>query len=405
MPPIIVAIALTTTFCLAYMVRSLMFKPSNHALRAAVLGILAMLAAIGLGMITSGAESRHPIAAGKWWLSVTQHAMTMTSLYLSMVFFLYSVHRPARATALAMRHGAVLLAAIAAAIGFASLASPEDYSAGFVTLYTKAPFSSLYLAVYGGYLTAMITTVAALSFRWSRLAGDPWIRRGMLVGAVGNSIGVVYGTIKVTYILLGRADITPAVGEMTLTGPLILVAVPLGLIGLTVPGWGPRLTAVINWVRRHRAHRQLFPLWSALTEQFPHTRMALGRSRFDWRDLDLRLHLRVIQIWDARRALTDYCDPAVHEAGLARGRATGLTADALAAFAEASMVTAALRCHREGTPVSADRSLLPTGAGEADLAVNVAWLRQVSRFFTNQDLAQLTAGPPAGTGTASPSPA
>lgn len=99
MPPIIVAIALSTTFCLAYMIRSLMLNPSNHALRAACLCILVMLVGIGLGMVTSGAEAEQPIAAVKWWISVTQHAVTMTSLYLGMVFFLYSVHAPARATA------------------------------------------------------------------------------------------------------------------------------------------------------------------------------------------------------------------------------------------------------------------------------------------------------------------
>lgn len=387
MPPIIVAILLTTVLCLAYMVRSLVLNPANHALRAACAAMLAMFVAIALGLVTAGAHLIHPMSPVKWAISVVQHAFTTSSLYLIMVFFLFSVHPVPVAARLAKRHGLVLLAAIGVMAAFAVMATPADYSAGFVAHYAEAPFSSLYLAVYAAYLGVMVLTGALLSARWARLASDPWIRRGMAVGAVGCAAGVVYSAIKVTYTLLPRFDVTPAVGEMVLTGPVILVAVPLGLVGLTVPGWGPRLTALTQWARRYRAHHQLHSLWAALTGRFPHVTMNLGGTRLGrrwddkWaphpREMDLRLHLRVVQIWDARRALTDYCDPAEYDRALAEADRAGLTGDERAAFAEAAMLTAALE--RTERVESAGAVHAPP-AVEADLARNVAWLRKVSRF-------------------------
>lgn len=409
MPPIIVAIALSTALCLTYMVRSLIRKPDNHALRAACLAMLAMLVAIGLGLVASGAQADNPIRVSNWWVSVVQHVFTMTSLYFAMVFFLHSVHPRSTATAKARRHGVGLLISSAAAVVFAAFASPADYSAAFMAEYAAAPFSSLYLIVYAGYLMLMVLTITMLSWRWSRLADDLWIRRGMLVGAVGDSVGVAYCAVKITYLVIARADITPSVREMTVTGPLILICVPLAFIGLTVPGWGPRLTALNRWASRYRARRQLHPLWSALTAQFPHVRMSLDRSWLSrlldrlfgdrpgirrlsmawdekWaphpRDLDLRLHLQVVQIWDARRALIGHCDPAVYQGELRRGGEQGSSGDALAARAEAVMLTTALRRHRRDEPVvSGDKSQIPVGTDAADLAANVAWLRRISSAF------------------------
>ncbi|WP_189222634.1 MAB_1171c family putative transporter [Saccharothrix coeruleofusca] len=390
--------ALATALSLGYLVRSLGTRRANRALRALCGASLAMSASVGLGMVTAGAHLVHPIDPVKWWISVVQHGLTMSSLYLVMAFFLFSVHPLAEAKRLAKRHGAVLLAAIAIAVAFAFMAAPADYSAGFLALYVDAPFSSLYLAVYAAYLGTMVLTVGLLSARWARLASDPWIRRGMAVGTAGCAIGVVYSVIKVTYLLLARFGVRPPVGEMTLTGPVILVAVPLGFLGLTVPGWGPRLTALIRWARLYRAHHQLHSLWAALTARFPHVTMDLGSTGIgSWwddkwaprpREMDLRLHLRVVQIWDARRALTDYCDPAEYDHALATADRTGLSGDQRAAFAEAAMLTSALERHER---VEGAESFHPRLEVEADLARNVAWLREVSRFVGKVRPAALSA--------------
>jgi hypothetical protein len=272
----------------------------------------------------------------------------------------------------------VLLVAAVVAVVFAALADPEDYSAAFFARYRSAPVAAWYLATYAGYVLAMVTAVTVLSWRWSRLASDPWIRRGMAVGATGCSIGVVYSAVKVAYIVMERVGINPPTHEMAVTGPLILTAVPLALGGLTVPGWGPRITALVRWVTRYRAYRDLQPLWSALVERFPHISMDLGRSGLG--NLDLRLHLRVVQIWDARRALAGYCDPAAHDRGRHEAVRKGLTGDALTAHAEAAMLADALQRHTRNHRVEANDQL-PAVVDAPDLAGNVAWLRRVSGSF------------------------
>ncbi|SDJ03964.1 hypothetical protein SAMN04488074_101347 [Lentzea albidocapillata subsp. violacea] len=394
MPPIIVAITLVAALSLGYMLRSMMMNPANQALRAACAAMLVMLLAIGLGLVTADAHLVYPMSAVKWRISVMQHLLTMVSLYLVLVFFLFSVHPAPVAKRLARRHGAVLLAAVLVALTFAFVATPADYSAGFLAHYVDAPFTSLYLVTYVVYLGVLIVAAALLSARWSRLASDPWIRRGMAVGAAGCTAGAVYSVIKASYLLLARFGVTPRVGEMVLTGPVILVAVPLGLVGLTVPGWGPRLTTLILWARRYRAHHQLHSLWAALTARFPHVTMDLGGTRLGpwWDDkwaphpheMDLRLHLRVVQIWDARRALTDYCDPAEYDRALHAADRAGLAGDERAAFAEAAMLTSALRRDER---VEGTGSNHPPPAMEADLARNVAWLREVSRFVAKAEWA------------------
>jgi hypothetical protein len=397
MPPIIVVITLSTALCLAYMARSLVRNPSNHALRAACLSVLALMLAVSCGLAFTGDQLLNPVPALDWWISVGQHALTMTGLYFSMAFFLYSVHPLPAATVAVRRHAVALLAVIAVAVAFAALADPADYTAGFIAQYGHgARFSAVYLVVFALYTMAMIFEVARLSWRWSRLADNRWIRRGMLVGAIGDTVGVVYCAVKAGYIVLLALHVPLALGEQTVTGPLILVAVPLGVVGLTVPGWGPRLSAITRWASMYRAHRQLHPLWSTLTEQFPHVRMSLDRTWLGrrlgagwddkWaphlRDLDLRLHLRVVQIWDARRALLDHYDAASYRYELERAGAKGLTGDKLAAHAEAAMLATALRRRRRDDPVvGGDKAQIPAGPDAADLSANVVWLRRVSRLL------------------------
>lgn len=395
MPPIIVTIALTTAFSLVYMVRSLAHRPVSPALQAACLGMLALMLSILVSMVTSGAEVVHPIAAVHWWLSVAQHVLVMGGAYGQVLFFLYSVHPRPVATTAARRHGAVLLAAIAVAVAFAALASPPDYSAGFVSDYADAPFSSLYLLVFALYLTVTVTSVAGLAWRWSRRAEDPWIRSGMTLGAMGTSIAVAYCCVKVGFLVLTRLDVPIPTQEKVVTGPLILFSLPLALIGLTVPGWGPRLTALIRWAGKYRAHHELHTLWRALTEQNLHIRMSLdsprrgGRLRRLWderwaphpRHIDLRLHLRVVQIWDARRVLTAYSDPAVRSAERQRAVADGLTGDALASRVEAVVLADALRRQRRGESAVGTGTRSPVCPKTTDLAANVLWLRRISKVF------------------------
>ncbi|AHH93540.1 MAB_1171c family putative transporter [Kutzneria albida] len=391
--------AAIAALCAGYMIRSLVRNPRNPALWGAVLAMVFLVLGILLGVAGFGAQRNVPLHPLDWCVSVASHVATMTGGYMAVLLFLFSINERATAWRKARRHGLVLLCAVVLAVGFASLAPPMDYTEGFSARYAHAPWTSAYIMVFTLYLSTAVGTIAVLSWRWSRLSTEPWIRRGMVVGGIGDSIAVVYCCFKVAYI--GTSVISGAVlfKEGDVTAWLIGAALPMGLIGLTVPGWGPALSALGRWLRRHRAHRALHPLWHALTEPFPHVRMGLDPSRFSewldrrfpgnrlarrlgtawnerwaphWADMDLRLHLRVVQIWDARRALLDHCDPAVYQRALPGGPDR----------AEAEMLAGALRLLRAGDPPPlGDRSAIPTGSDSTDLAENVRWLRRISRRY------------------------
>ncbi|MDX3193939.1 hypothetical protein PV458_36550 [Streptomyces sp. MN03-5084-2B] len=377
--------AIVVAACVAYMVWRLVGNPRNPALWAVFLAMIFMAGAIFLGLAGYGAEVVYPLPAVNWWISVASHLCTLAGLFCASAFFVFSVHDNPKAVV--VRRAVVLLTAMAAAVLFAALASPADYSAGFAAHYAQAPLSSVYVIVFVAYTMVAIGNISLLSWRWSRLADEPWIRRGMVVGAAGASAGVVYGAFKVVYIVAALAG-ARLFKEGAVTGWLIGIAVPLSLVGLTVPGWGPRLAALGRWTSRHRAYRRLFPLWRAMIAGYPEisieldepwlSRVLKGRLGRTWAerwaphvsDLDIRLHLRVVQIWDARRALLAYCDPADYRAALPQG----------ADRAEAAMLTAALHRRRDGLPaVRAAAADLPAGVETTDLAANVRWLQQVAR--------------------------
>jgi hypothetical protein len=234
--------AIVVAACVAYMVWRLVGNPRNPALWAVFLAMVFMAGAIFLGLADYGvAEAVHPLPVVNWWISVASHLCTLAGLFCASAFFVFSVHDNPKANV--VRRGAVLLLAMAAAVLFAALASPADYSAGIAAHYAQAPRSSVYMIVFVAYTMVAIGNITLLSWRWSRLAEEPWIRRGMVVGAAGASVGVAYGAFKVAYIVAALAG-ARLFKEGAVTGWLIGIAVPLSLIGLTVPGWGPRLAAL-----------------------------------------------------------------------------------------------------------------------------------------------------------------
>ena len=54
MPPTIIVITAATALCVAYMLRSLVRNPSNHALRSACLSTVALWLAVSCGMAFTG---------------------------------------------------------------------------------------------------------------------------------------------------------------------------------------------------------------------------------------------------------------------------------------------------------------------------------------------------------------
>jgi hypothetical protein len=397
--PTVIAV-IVATCCATYLLRSVVRKPDNLALRAAWLGTQCFTFSLCLGLLNYGAEVTRPIPDTTRWIAIVQHVLSMAGIYLGYSAYVFMARDRDDAIRHVKRHGVALTVALVAALVPAIAASPTDYTAAHVADYGDAPVSSIYLAVFTGYLAVLVGATGHLSQKWSRLVDEPWVRRGLVVGTIGYLLAAVYCAVRTAFIVKAVFGDPITVKEGAVTGWLVAASAPFILVGITVPGWGPRLSAAIRWWSMHRTHRRLYPLWSALTSAHPHVRMSIGPSRLGawslrrfnqpalahwldekWavEDLSLRLHLRVVQIWDARRALLDHCDNADYDRALDDPRHRRRSPDVRAAFAEAAMLAAGLRRHQAGQrPIRPGADTVPARVGTADLAANVTWLRHVA---------------------------
>lgn len=388
------------TICAMYLLRLVVRKPGNLARRAAWLGAQLFAFSLCLGLLNYGAEATRPVSDVTRWIAITQHVLGLVALCTTYCAYVFMAREHDDAVRHVRRHVTALVVVVSVMLVPAIAASPEDFTASHVSDHADGPVSSVYLVIFTAYVAVLVAGTGRLSWKWSRLVDEPWVRRGLVVGTIGFGLAALYCAVRMTLIVLDLVGDSVLTKDGTVTGWLIAASAPFILAGITVPGWGPRLSAAVRWWRMLRAHRRLHPLWSELTSAHPHVRMSLGPSRLGawvqrrssfsrWLDetcavdnLPLRLHLRVVQIWDARRALLDHCDAADHARALDDPRLRRLDPDDRAACAEATMLAAGLRRHRAGErPAGLDVDTLPTSVGTADLAANVTWLQQVSKHL------------------------
>ncbi|WIX90543.1 MAB_1171c family putative transporter [Amycolatopsis sp. DG1A-15b] len=352
--------------------RAVLRNPWNNALVCAWL--CALLVAFGLyfGLLEYGAEATRPLPLWARISATTQHVCTVVGLYSGYSAYAFLVHEHREAVRRTVRQAWVLAATLTLMVIPAVLADPGDFTAAHLGRYSESSLAAGYLVVFTIYAGVIVGALAKTSWTWSRRADDHWIRRGLLAGTAGLLAGVLYFLLHAAYLTLAVTGHQPAAKEGSLIGWLLAVAVPLSLSGLTAPLWGPRLSQVRAWWWAYHAHRRLHPLWAELTGAFPRVRLSLPESRpgsrlrtpspragrtaralarWDerWsplhRHFDLRLHLRVMQIWDARRALLGHCRDADYRRALSESTLPG---PRRAAHAEAVMLAAGLRRYRAG---------------------------------------------------------
>ncbi|MET8995667.1 MAB_1171c family putative transporter [Amycolatopsis sp. NPDC004169] len=356
--------------------RALLRNPRNDAVLCVWLSALFLAFGLYLGLLEYGAEATRPLPRWARVAAITQHVCTLVGLYAGYCAYAHLVHEPREAVRHLVRQGWVLAVTVTVMLVPAVLAGPGDFTAAHTGHYGEGPVAGSYLAVFTVYAGIVAAALARTSWTWARRVDDRWIRRGLLAGTAGLLTGVLYFLLRAGYIVLAATGHQPASKEGALIGRLLAVAVPLSVFGLTAPAWGPRLSRVRVWWWAYHAHRRLHPLWAELTGAFPHVRLPLPASRWSPRHRHLRLHLRVIQIWDARRALLGHCRAADYQRALSESTLTGRRR---AAQAEAAMLAAGLRRLRAGqAPGEPGETHAEPHAGEADLPADVAWLVQVA---------------------------
>lgn len=174
----------------------------------------------------------------------------------------------------------------------------RENSVNFAASNAGDSFYAAYLLLYVIVFAIMQIEVIRLCLRYARICPRPWLRRGLRTTTVGAMFGLVYCAARIADVGAALAGLDPLKWEVLprlgAGGGEVLY-----LIGWTMPAWGPRLSARAAWVASYRAHCQLYPLWSALNQLTPDLALDPPASRIadilDVRDLDFRLHRRVVE--------------------------------------------------------------------------------------------------------------
>lgn len=257
--------------------------------------------------------------------------------------------------------------------------------------YARDPVVTAYLLIFMlvGFF-AYCTDITRLCWRFARVCGRPWLRRGLRITAVGAAFALLYSTNKIVYLIAYWSGYQPA-GEREIAAVLVTISALLMMVGLTMPAWGPILTITRRW-DDFRSYRRLEPLWRDLVSALPELELdaSLRRPLGAVRDIDYALTRRVAEIRDGRLALRPYMHVKVTELAEQFAEQAGLTADERRSNVEAAQLACALHRHRAGivaaVPQPADDLHRPGGgyAGE------IAWLMRVTAAYAQSPVVART---------------
>ncbi|MER5436001.1 MAB_1171c family putative transporter [Streptomyces sp. NPDC002588] len=254
-------------------------------------------------------------------------------------------------------------------------------SENFAKDYATTPYVAEYLLVYVTAVGAGVAEIARLCWRFAKVAGRPWLVRGLRLTALGAVVNLGYSITRAMYVI-GRntgvhLDIAYDLAPVFATLGSVLV-----FIGLALPAMGPRLSAAHRWFTRLLAYHKLFPLWLALYEAVPDVALdPPARPRLArWRPggLHYRVYRLVIEIRDARQELIQQLNPALITA---TATSSASSRKQLAA-AEASVLRTALKARSSGHVRPAQSATAaPAPVGGSDLDEELLWFMDVAQAF------------------------
>lgn len=198
---------------------------------------------------------------------------------------------------------------------------------------------------------------------------------------VGSWVALVYGVHHFGYIILLTQGINPYHQAQVELYPIV-IGVLLILLGVSMPAFGPVISALYRWIRHVLVWWNLRPLWHAFYQAMPYIQLP---APLPMRDMEGAVRRRVVEIWDGRSRVRIYMQPEIRIRALEAGRALGLDGDELAAVVEAEVWRDALaRLARGEQPGHADIVIAPE-AGDT-LPASVAWLKRVARAMKQPPL-------------------
>ncbi|GAB1644377.1 MAB_1171c family putative transporter [Krasilnikovia sp. MM14-A1259] len=361
-----------------YKVFALFREPSNAALW--VLAVSIVLPATGFTVAAPVIYPHIGRASGIPDLAtlVVYGCIAGYGIVVSIMLLLW--HKPPRE---ARRAGTALLAWYGTALGamivlFFHIDTATEHPLNFDETFGPTAAGGAFLLVYVSMYTTGLVATAVRGHQFARhvatTGSHPWLRRGLRIVSVGSCVALGYALCKSVFVVLAWSGVY--LPDLSKLGVLFacLASPPLA-VGLTMPSWGPKLTAGTAWLRKRRQYRQLRPLWDVMYRAIPG--IALEQPTPGWGtlgDLDFRLYRRLVEIRDGRLALAPHMPdtvPDAEELAAAQHMPVDVVREALRIRTAADRV----RTKELARPV-------PLGTGPAatapDHGDDIAWLVQLA---------------------------
>jgi hypothetical protein len=198
--------------------------------------------------------------------------------------------------------------AVAEPVLFSLADTPVERRVDFDTFYARTPYAVEMVLAYLIAFAVATVVVARMCWRWARVAGRPWLRRGLWVIVAGALLGSTFAVTKLTAVVARWWDADLDYLSSGTAPALSSAGLVVTAIGFVLPVAGHHLSRVHAWIRQYQAYRALYPLWNAMRTATPGIVLPV---RLPWWDVELRLTRRITEISDGRLALRNHFDPAI----------------------------------------------------------------------------------------------
>jgi hypothetical protein len=379
----------------AYKVRDLRKDPRNPALVALTLARL--FPALSFTFATPAVYLAVDRAVGLANLStlVVYTLIVCNSVTAQVLLLLWSRPAAAARSAVRWRLAAFGVVTVAMAALFLTARHAGEHPIDFDVQFARRPGTAVFLVIYLIAFAAGLTLSARMTWKFSKVVPQRWLRRGLLLNAVGAAFGLGYAAGKAVSIVARWLGSTALDDVNILWAPVsACLGAVLIAVSSSLPAWAPGAQTA---VRRFRRYRSMEPLWRAVRDARPAVILEPDVGPFDrWdpRRLDDRLYRRVIEIRDGLLAARPGFDDAAAARARAAAEAAGLPPEEVDAVAEAARIAPALRPTGAMAPVAVAVAAAGTAAGapanaqpqsaadpdpDADPDLEAAWLGRVSQ--------------------------
>ncbi|MEV8531813.1 MAB_1171c family putative transporter [Streptomyces sp. NPDC051211] len=240
------------------------------------------------------------------------------------------------------------------------------------------PLLLLYLLAFIASQAVPCITIFRQCGTYVRMADNASLRQALRMLSAAAVILLLYSLVRTVNVLTIAAGIDIAVWKEAAAAVLNAVGIVVLSLSLTMPSWGPAAARLREWIRAYRSYRALYPLWRDLYESSPGIALELPGTSV--RDLDYRLHRRVVEIRDGWRDLRPYIERTTGETGGSDGQTSE---EFRQAFTEAAQIRQALHAKRTGTIPRDNKDAGDFDDRDTDnFTAEVAWLTKVAAAYS-----------------------